>query len=120
VTEPRIFDHTAIVALFDGNRTAFELWQQADRGEANLVLPAAAVAEANHVLGGDSNTWQALLYPGHVVITPLDGLAAIGTGTLAGSLVVRHVVHEAQQVRGAIVTRAPWQYPAGDLPIRPI
>jgi len=54
------------------------------------------------------------------VITPLDGSAAVGTGTLAGSLVIRHVFHEAEQVNGAIVTRAPWQYPTGDIPIRPV
>jgi hypothetical protein len=89
-----------------------ELWQRADRDELTLVMPAAAVAEANHVLGGDSNTWRAVLDPGRVVVTPLDESTAIDTGQHPGGLVVRHVAHEARQIRGAIVTRAPWQYPA--------
>ena len=116
--EPRVFDHTALIALFDGNDLAFQLWQDADRGATNLVLPATAVAEANHVIGGDSNAWQAVLFPRNVVVTPLDGSTAIGTGQLAGSLVVRQVIREAQQIRGAVVTRAPWQYPIEGPPIR--
>jgi hypothetical protein len=43
--EPRVFDHTALIALFDGNDLAFQLWWEADRGAANLVLPATAVTE---------------------------------------------------------------------------
>jgi hypothetical protein len=120
VIEPRVFDHTAIIALFQSNDDAFGFWQMADREQLTLIMPAVAVAEANNVIGGNSNTWRALLDPGRVVVTPLDESTAIDTGPHAGALVVRHVVHEARETGGAVVTRAPWQYPAGDVPVWPI
>jgi hypothetical protein len=45
-------------------------------------------------------------------VTPLDESTAIDTGPRAGALIIRHVVHEAREISGAVVTRAPWQYPA--------
>jgi hypothetical protein len=120
VIEPRVFDHTAIIALFDGNNPAFGLWQQADQDELTIIMPAAAVAEANNVLGGTGNTWHAILDPIRVVVTPLDQSTAIDTGLGAGTLAVRHVIHEAKHTRGAIVTRSPWQYPTDGPPVRVI
>jgi hypothetical protein len=74
-------------------------------------MPAVAVAEANAVLGASSNAWRPILDPGLVVVTPLDESTAIDVGTAVGPLVIRHVVHEASQVSGEIVTHVPWQYP---------
>lgn len=118
--EASVFDHTAIIALFQGNKEAFKLWRRADQDELTLVLPAVAVAEANNVIGGNSNTWRAILDPGRVVVTPLDHSTAIDTGPRAGALVVRHVVYEARETGGAIVTRAPWQYPVDTVRLWPI
>ena len=118
--EPRVFDHTAIIALFAGHHVVYGTWQQADRGELTIIMPAAAIAEANNVIGGTGDTWHALLDPEQVVVTPLDQSTAIDTGPQQGALVVRHVVHEAKHTRGAIVTRAPWQYPADGPPVRVI
>ena len=115
--ETRVFDHTAITALFRGNTTAFEIWLAADAGELTLIFPAVAVAEANTIIGGDSNAWRAILDPGQVVVTPLDESTAIDVGTTVGSLAVRQVVREAVQTEGKIVTEAPWQYPPGSPPI---
>lgn len=115
--ETRVFDHTAITALFRGNTHAFEIWQDADNDELTLILPAIAVAEANTLIGGNSDTWRAILHPGRVIVTPLDESTAIDLGTTVGSLVVRHVIREAGQTEGDIVTETPWQYPAGSPPL---
>lgn len=120
MTEPRVFDHTAIIALFGGNELAYGLWLQADQDELTVIMPAAAVAEANNTIGGNSDAWRAVLDPGRVVVTPLDQSTAIDTGRRVGSLAVRQVVHEARHTRGAIVTRVPWQYPADGTPVRVI
>lgn len=117
---PSVFDHTALLALFDAHPDTLGLWHEADRGETPLVMPAVAVAEANHILGASHNAWTALLYPEHVNVLPLDSSQAIDTGHQVGSLVVRHVVHEARQVGGIIVTRVPWQYPADAGAIRTV
>jgi hypothetical protein len=117
VSEARILDHTAIIALFQGNDQAFRLWQQADAGEFTLVMPAVAVAEANNVIGATSDAWRPLLDATRVEVTPLDQSTAIDTATGIGSLIVRHVLHEAREIRGGIVTSSPWQYPAGVVPI---
>jgi hypothetical protein len=108
------------VALFDAHELVLGLWHQADRGERTVVMPAAAVAEANHVIGADHNAWTALLFPPDVTVAPLDSSQAIDTGHLPGALAVRHVVHEARAVAGVIVTRTPWQYPPGSGPLRPV
>jgi hypothetical protein len=117
VSEARVFDHTAVIALFDGNDQVFRLWQQANDDELTLVMPAVAVAEANNVIGATSNAWRPVLDASGVVVTPLDQSTAIDTATGIGSLIVRHVLHEAREIRGGIVTGAPWQYPAGVVPI---
>ena len=96
------------------------MWERTDRGEALLVMPAVAVAEANHLIGADHNGWSALLYPADVTVAPLDSSQAIDIGGRPGALVARHVVYEANAVAGIIVTRAPWQYAPGDGPVRAI
>ena len=88
-----------------------------DAGELTLILPAVAVAEANAIIGGDSNAWRAILSPGQVVVTPLDESTAIDLGTAVGSLVVRQVIREAVQTEAQIVTEAPSLYPPGSPPI---
>ncbi|GAA1030270.1 hypothetical protein GCM10009557_21650 [Virgisporangium ochraceum] len=115
--ETRVFDQTAITALFRGNRRAFANWQDADAGTLTLILPAVAVAEANTAIGGNSDTWRAILHPGRVIVTPLDESTAIEVGTAVGSLAVRHVIREASHTEGDIVTEAPWQYSAGSPPL---
>jgi hypothetical protein len=64
VIETRVFDHTAIIALFQGSTPAFRVWQAAEDDKLTLILPAVAVAEANGVIGADSNAWRAILDPG--------------------------------------------------------
>ncbi len=118
--QPLVLDHTALVALFEGNAEVFGLWREADQAHRSLVLPAVAVAEANHLIGAAHNAWSALLYPADVTVAPLDSSQAIDIGPRPGGLVTRHVVHEAHAVAGVIVTRAPWQYTSDDGPVRVI
>jgi hypothetical protein len=115
-----VLDHTALIALFNGNTRIFQLWLDAEQGKRALILPAAAVAEANHLIGADHNAWSALLYPADVTVAPLDSSQAIDIGRRHGSLGTRHVVYEAHAVAGIIVTRAPWRYTADDGPVRTI
>jgi hypothetical protein len=115
---PWVFDHTALVALFAGNAAAFDLW--CTPGGAGVVAPAAAIAEANHTLGEDDDAWRSVLMFNHLSVVPLGEAAAIATGPLFGPLPVRHVVREALQVDGVVVTAAPWQYPPGSVPLRVI
>jgi hypothetical protein len=111
VTDMWVFDHTAMVALFDAVPTPFGLWEKADRGDARLVFPAAAVAAASYFICANDDAWRALLYAPGVQITDLDQTAAIGSSNVPGLLAARHVMYEAQLTGGVIVTRAPHQYP---------
>src|SRR2546423_11264687 len=120
VNPPSVFDHTALVALFDAHPKALDLWRLADQGVTQLVMPAAAVAEANHLIGATHNAWSALLFPADVTVAPLDSAQAVDTGRRAGALAVRQVVHEAQAVVGGLITPAPWQYRHDEVPPRGI
>src|SRR5262249_21141767 len=81
-------------------------------------FPTCAVAEACHQNGTTFAQWESLLWPAGVDLVPLDGSDVFDTAPMAGALAVRHTVVVAQQVRGVIVTRAPWQYPSGAVPLR--
>ena len=115
--ETRVFDHTAIIALFRGNEEAFRLWRMADLEKLTLIMPAVAVADANAVLGATADAWRPILDPGQVIVTSLDESTAIDIGTAVGPLVIRHVIREASQIQGEIVTQVPWQYPENIPPL---
>jgi hypothetical protein len=116
--QPRVLDASALVALFAAEEPVMRLWREADVGQRHLLFPACAVAEASHQLGATFGEWEALLWPAEVELVPLDGSDVFDTARMAGTLAVRHTVAVAQAVRGAIVTRAPWQYPPGAGPLR--
>ena len=107
--QPLVFDHTAIIALFNGHRKAFGHYNRADLGKVSLVLPAAAVAEANQTIHGVWKTWEAVLYPEAVTVAPLDEHSALEAGLL-GEVAIGHAVYEARAVRGVIVTCDPDPY----------
>lgn len=113
-----VLDHTALIALFAAHQRVYDLWLLADSGMETLVFPSAAVAEASHHLGVDDNAWRALLMATGVEVAALDQSTAIGSGRMAGTLVVRQVMYEARQTLGVIVTAAPWQYPPDAPPLR--
>lgn len=107
--QPLVFDHTAIIALFRGHRKAFGHYNRADVGQVFLVLPAAAVAEANLTIHGVWKTWEALLYPEAVTVAPLDEHSALEAGLL-GDIAIGHAMYEARAVRGLVVTSNPDPY----------
>lgn len=107
--QPLIFDHTAIIALFNGHRKAFGHYHRADVGQVTLVLPAAAMAEANRTIHGVWKTWEAVLYPEAVMVAPLDAHSALEAGLL-GDIAIGHAVYEARAARGLIVTSHPDPY----------
>lgn len=122
MTAPRVLDHTAIAALFAAGvgEHVYELWERADRDELTLILPAAALGEASHLLSLGDNQWEALLMAPGVAVANLSQASAVGCAHQPGPLAVRQVVYEATHTRGVIVTRAPWQYPADGPPLRVI
>jgi hypothetical protein len=117
---PWVLDHTAILGLLGDYRPAIRLWYAADEGREPLRFPTCAVAEACHQNGTTFAQWESLLWPAGVDLVPLDGSDVFDMARMAGTLAVRHTVVVARQVRGVIVTRAPWQYPPGAVPLRVI
>jgi hypothetical protein len=117
MTEPLVFDHTALVALFDAHPDVYRAWEQTWVNAALGVFPSAAVAEANHVVGATDEAWWAILGPACGTLVPLDRHAAVESHNLPGELVVRHIIHTARAVDGTVVTLEPKQYPPG-LPVR--
>lgn len=114
-----VFDHTAIVALFQGGTDVYGLFQGVERGNYQILLPASAMAEASHALGLDDPAWEAVLLTRNVKVHALDQSAAITSAQFAGEMPVRHVIYEAQEVRGIVATVAPGLY-AGLAPLRVI
>jgi predicted nucleic acid-binding protein len=110
VTLPHVFDTTTLVALFRAHGPAFELWQQADRGEIGLIFPAVAVAETSEIIDADFNAWEALTYPEHVAIAPLDSSSAPTLDRGPIPLSARHALCETRSVNGVLVTRYGDQY----------
>lgn len=119
MTAPWVFDHTALVALFDGADVPYSLWLAADRDEARVLFPATAVAEAAHLASTRESAWERLLrnIPG-LTVTDLSQATGLACAHSAGPVVVRHVAWEARQVGGIVLTRAPWQYLAGQVAVQ--
>jgi hypothetical protein len=119
VTNVYVFDVSALIALFRASRPVFRLFMAADAGRTQLVLPAAAIGEANTYIRASESAWAPVLMS-RAESTPLTEHIAIAIGTWPGDLATRHVVYEAQAVRGGIVTRergryAPWTLPLLEL-----
>lgn len=117
MTQPLVFDASALVALFEAHDLVYRLWERANAGEALIVVPTAAIADANGNLTATHDSWSAVLWPNDVVTTPLTEDVAIEIGPWSGGLATRHVVYEAQAVRGIVVTRAPREYDAWTIPL---
>lgn len=120
MTEIVVYDSTALLALFRTHVRAFDYWQLADAGEVGLIFPAAAVAEANRYLQETWNAWSVLVWPERVEVAPLDSTAAVELATLPGGLPVAHVIWEARQVGGAVLTGRPQDYVGTDVPVLPL
>ena len=110
IRPPRIFDSSSLVDLFNGNRELGELLDQAEAGCLQILMPTAAIADAEAELNAGRIGWEPILLTSGVQSLPLTEHTAIEIGRWAGNLAARHVVHEAAAVRGVVVTRSPSSY----------
>jgi hypothetical protein len=102
---PLVLDDSALIALFGGHSELHDLLERADDGDAMLVLPSCAIAEAEASLSAGAPGWEAILLTGNLHPTDLTANTAIEIGRQPGSLAARHVAHEALAAGATIVTR---------------
>jgi hypothetical protein len=118
LSQPIVFDSSALVELFDAHAIALSYWNRADQGSLTVVFPASAIAEANLSLRAEYNAWSALLWPESVNVAPLDASSAIEVGLQHhDGLVTSHVAHEARAVRGIVLTSEPKRYSGAAVPL---
>ncbi|MEJ3745065.1 hypothetical protein WEI85_17430 [Actinomycetes bacterium KLBMP 9797] len=107
---PRVLDSSAMVDLFGGHTELGKMLTEALNGELHLLLPTAALADAEDRLGAGTVGWEPVLLTPGVTSLPLTEHAAIEVGQLPGELAARHAVHEASALNAIIVTRKPGAY----------
>jgi hypothetical protein len=105
-----VLDPTAIVALFGGNSLINRLVNAAERGQAALIMPATAVADAESEVRAGTSGWEAVLLTGGVSVLPLSQHTAIEIGQWPGELSTRQAVHEARALQTSVVTAEPGRY----------
>jgi hypothetical protein len=110
VRAPRVFDASAIVALFMGDETVTAIAGQAERGWFEVLLPTAAIADAEAELRAGPGGWEPIFLTAGLRSLELTEHAAVEIGAWPGSLSARHAVHEAAAVRGVVVTTEPGGY----------
>jgi hypothetical protein len=110
VRPPRILDSSSLVDLFNGHRELGGLLDQAEAGWLQILMPTAAIADAEAELNAGRTGWEPLRLTPGVQSLPLTEHTAIEIGGWPGSVAARHVFHEAAAVRGVVVTRAPGTY----------
>lgn len=117
MTGPLIYDATALLALFRGNQRAYLFWEEADAGDAMIVFPAAAVAEANRWLQATWDAWSTLIWPERVDVAPLDTSAALDLAAFAGDPASAHVIREARHLDGTVLSARPQDYTGWSIPV---
>lgn len=108
----RVLDTSAILALWGAHDY---LMDRLD--DATMLLPAAAIAEANDALRADVQAWDDVLLHDGLQMAPLTGEAAVEVSLWHGPLAVRHSVFEARAHRGLVVTRNVDQYRGYRIPV---
>ena len=118
MSQPLVYDSSALIALFDAHPLAYDYWKRADAGRITLVFPALAIAEANLTLRTSYSAWSLLLWPPSVGVAPLDAGAAIEVGErVEHDLASSHVIRETQTVRGIVLTSRPHLYGGAKVPV---
>jgi len=117
---PRLLDASAIVALFTGDRSVQRLLDLAEQGSIQLLMPTAAIADAEQELRAGFDGWEPILLTDGVRSLPLSEHTAIDIGQWPGSLAARHAAHEARALRAAVVTRDPGAYTGVQVDLRVI
>lgn len=118
MSQPLVYDPSALIALFDAHPLAYDYWKRADAGSITLVFPALAIAEANLTLRASYSAWSTLLWAGNVTIAPLDASTAIEVGERGHhDLATGHVIRETRAVRGVVLTSRPQLYSSATVPL---
>lgn len=99
-----------MVALFGGHPDLYRWMVEAEHGRWRLVLPAAAMAEAERQLGAGPGLWEPILLTGGILPLPLAPHTAVEVGGWPGTLGCRQAVHEAGALRAVVVTTDPRAY----------
>jgi hypothetical protein len=107
---PRVLDASAIVAMFQGHWRLEDLVKAAERGQAALILPTTAIAEAEADVAAGTSGWEGVLLSEGVRSLSLTEHTAIEIGQWPGELSTRQAVHEARALRAAVVTAEPGRY----------
>jgi hypothetical protein len=105
-----VFDASALVDWFEGHRVLADLADQAERGWFQMVLPAAAIADAESELQAGRQAWDAIFYTPGLQMMPLGEHVAVEIGSWPGPLSAKHAAYEAAAGRGVVVTRQPGLY----------
>ncbi|MEV4517326.1 hypothetical protein AB0K00_51280 [Dactylosporangium sp. NPDC049525] len=108
-----VFDDSALVALFAAYMPVYRLWERADRGQAVVGFPAAAMAAAGHQADVSPTAWDPLLWSVTVSVLPFGEEAAKQVGSWTGSLAAKHVIWESRATGWPVLTCAPEQYGPG-------
>lgn len=110
-----VFDATAIVGLFRSHPIIYTLWEAADAGRQQIVLPALAVVEAGGILETHPSAWDVFLEPGTVNVLPLTEDAAVEVAGWSGTPAAKHCLFEASRMGWPLVTCDPRLYTAGQV-----
>ncbi len=110
VHRPRVLDASAQVRLFGGQRELMRMLLDAERGDVFLLLPTAAIAQAQRVLRAGAQLWAPFLLFTGVRPLELTEHTAIEAGLLNGDIATTQVVYEAQATNALVVTAMPEQY----------
>lgn len=114
----RVFDTSAIVALFDAHPRLMLMVEHAHAGVLDVYLPAACVAEAGQLVGAGPSAWQVFQHTPGVEILHLSESMAVEISDWPGPLGVRHAAWEARHLRGLVVTAEPGLYRAMDVALQ--
>lgn len=109
---PLIFDVSATEALFNAHPWLFAYLEAAERGELLVLFPSAVIAETQDKT---PSAWDAVLLAEGVDVLDLglDAALTVAQMDAALPLSVRHVMYEAEQVGGLVVTCERDWYPPG-------
>ncbi len=101
---PRVLDTSAIIALHEAYPPVFDMLTAAGVGRYNMILPAAALAEANTQVKASFDAWEPVLLTPGLEVNSLASHIAIEICDMPGDVATRHTVYEARAARGVIIT----------------
>ena len=114
---PIVLDASALAALFRADPFIWDYWRQADAGTLTLIMPAAAIADAEQDLQAGPDAWSGILWAPGAEVAALTETVALHSGSWRGSIATRQVIYEAREFRSPVLTRTPEHYSPGRVPL---